>query len=172
MSKKNWRKPANPDYQKPGVETPTPQPEQPPTDAVAQAEALLAPAEPGTDRYAIALLLRTAEFLDEFVQGARQALKKIAPEKLEAILNQVEVEPQTTDTRKRPRGAPHPIMVLHRLAVGAARLLKQILKATNPSLFTMSPDQADLLGVARQSHDYLARMNRTKAEHVIAAATA
>jgi hypothetical protein len=76
------------------------------------------------------------------------------------------------DAKKRPRGAAHPISVLHRLAVGAARLLKQILKATNPCLFTMSPDKADLPGLARQSHDYVAKLERKRAEGILAAAGA
>jgi hypothetical protein len=174
MSRKNWRNPANPEYQKPAVDPSTTQPAQPrprpPADAVARAQEVLAAAEPGSDRYALAILSRAAEFLDEFVQKARVALKKIDPEKLAAIMNQVEPEPAATDARKRPRGAMHPILLMIKLSVGAARLLKQVIKATNPSLFTMSHEQANLLGLARQTNDFEARMNRMKAEQVIAAA--
>jgi hypothetical protein len=173
MSKKKWRNPANPDYQKPGVQTPTqeqPTPQKPSPEAVARAQEMLAAPEPGSDRYALTILARAAEFLDEFVQKARVALKKIEPEKLAAIMNQVEQEPAAAEPRKRPRGAMHPILLVIKLSVGAARLLKQVIKATNPSLFTTSPDKADLLAVARQSHDYMARMNRMRAEQVIAAA--
>ena len=173
MSNKKWRNPANADAKT--VDTSIPKQEarlKPSSEAVARAQELLAPPEPGTDRYALALLARAAEFLDEFIQQTRTALKRVAPEKLEAILNQVEPEPVESQPQKRPRGATHPILLMCKLGVTAARLLTQVVKATNPSLFTMSPDKADLLGLARQSGDFTARIERKKAEAILAAAGA
>jgi len=116
MSNKKWRTPAR--EQEPAVDPST---------------------VPGSDEYAMAALLRTVAFLDEFVQRARAALKSVGQEALDAVLKQAKPEPepqaQAADHRKHPRGAAHPILVLHRLGASAARLLKQLLRVTNPGVF-------------------------------------
>lgn len=175
MSKKPWRNPANPEFKNPGLDTSTIQ-EPANTGEPAKARearpqhsahgALHKDTGPGSDAWAILALRRTAEFLDEFVQQARAALKRVAPDRLDAILNQPAPEPQQADPKKRPRGTAHPVTVLHKLAVGAARLLERLLKASNPSLFTLSPDKADRLALAREGPDYIARVNHARAQQV------
>jgi hypothetical protein len=178
MSNKKWRNPANADS-KTGVDTSIPeqqqqpqQPTKPSPEVVAEAQKHLSPPEPGTDRYAVQMLLRTADFLDEFVQEARAVLKMIPREKVKAILDQAEQPPAHASPQKRPRGATHPILLLHRLAVSASRMLERVLKATNPSLFTTSPEKANLLALARQSGDFVRRLEQRKAEEILAAAAA
>ena len=154
---------------------PAPQYAMPPLNAkptaadVAKAELILGPPERGSDRYALEMLVRLGEFLDEFVTNARERLKKIEPARLDAIINQVEPEPVEQAPQKRPRGSKHPILLLHQWALAAARLLKQVIKATNPSLFVSNPDKAEALAVARQSHDFYMAMTKNKAIQIIAA---
>ena len=140
MSNKKWRRPAN----VPALDVST----EPPAH--------------GSDAQARERLIRAAEFLDDFVVGARAALKRVPPEKLDAILNQREPEPADEDFRKRPRGTAHPILVYYRLAVGAARLLTKVLQATNPGLFARTPDQKDLWALANQSEAYIQKLNKAR----------
>ena len=143
MSNKKWRTPANP----PAIDVST------------------EPAARGSDAAAREMLLQNAEFLHEFVQDARAALKRLPVEMLEAILKQAEPEPEAADEnfRKRPRGSAHPILQIQKLAVGAVRLLTRVLRATNPGVFARTPDEMDLWALAKESDGYLERLRKQAA---------
>jgi len=130
----------------------------------------LEPPSPGSEAWALAKLIGAAEFLSRFVAQAEDALGTIERSKVEAILKQHQPEPGQTEPQKRPRGAPHPIFVLFKLGVAAAKQLTQVIKATNPALFTMSPDKADLLGLARASGDYIRKLERARGRTMASAA--
>ncbi|MCB9932560.1 MAG: hypothetical protein H6841_03970 [Planctomycetes bacterium] len=92
--------------------------------------------EPGVDdQQAMRILNEAAAFLGEFFALARQAVANTDPVLLANVLKEEpgDVTPEP-DARKRPRGSTHPLLLLFKLGVNAAKALPRILAWTNPEL--------------------------------------
>ncbi|MCB9932387.1 MAG: hypothetical protein H6841_03100 [Planctomycetes bacterium] len=117
---------------------------------------------PLPDDDARAMLARAARCLDCFITKAHAALEKVSPERLAAAALELDRTPtadapQHTDPRKRPRGAPDPLVVLLKLIVGAARTLRRILPATNPVIFgVLNPLERDLMASLKHTEGFVA----------------
>lgn len=117
---------------------------------------------PLPDDDALAMLARAARCIDCFITKAHAALEKVSPERLAAAVLELDRtppadEPQRTDPRKRPRGAPDPLVVLLKLIVGAARTLRRILPATNPVIFgVLNPLERDLMATLKHTEGFVA----------------
>lgn len=84
---------------------------------------------------ALRILNEAAGFLGEFFALARQAVANTDPELLAKVLKEEPTDvPADPDARKRPRGSTHPLLLLFKLGVNAAKALPRILAWTNPEL--------------------------------------
>lgn len=84
---------------------------------------------------ALRILHQAAGFLGEFFALARQAVAETDPKLLASVLKEEPSEvPPEPDARKRPRGSAHPLLVLFKLGVNAAKALPRILAWTHPEL--------------------------------------
>jgi hypothetical protein len=85
--------------------------------------------------HALRILNEAAGFLGEFFALARQAVAETDPRLLAQVLREEpsDVTPEP-DARKRPRGSTHPLLLLFKLGVNAAKALPRILAWTNPEL--------------------------------------
>ncbi|MCA8914414.1 MAG: hypothetical protein KDB90_03305 [Planctomycetes bacterium] len=122
---------------------------------------------PISDDDARAMLGRAARCIDCFIARAHAALEKISPDRLYAAVLELDRtpsdEPQHTDQRKRPRGAPDPLVVMLKLIVSAARILRRILPATNPVIFgVLNPLERDLMATLKQGEGFVEGLRRAK----------
>ncbi|MCB9893931.1 MAG: hypothetical protein H6839_05765 [Planctomycetes bacterium] len=122
---------------------------------------------PIPDDDARAMLARAARCIDCFITKAHAALEKISPERIHAAALELDrnpsAEPQHTDQRKRPRGAPDPLVVMLKLIVSATRMLRRILPATNPVIFgVLNPLERDLMATLKQSEGFVAGLKKAE----------
>jgi hypothetical protein len=89
-----------------------------------------------------AVLSRSIQLLDEVVVMTRGVIA--ATPRAVAVAVFVEDKPVAVeglpDPQKRPRGRAHPLVALVKLGVGAARLIKQLVRALYPDSLNMPTD--------------------------------
>jgi hypothetical protein len=133
MSKKKWRNPANPDYDKPAVD-----PSIPKQDPLPEAQRKPAPAAqpaPGlSDQDAKFMLEEAAKLLFTMLGKALDALNLVDHRLLAKVVRD-EPEPVYATPQKRPRGRAHPLLMLFKYGISAGNLLPRILRMTHAHLF-------------------------------------
>jgi hypothetical protein len=126
MSKKNWRNPANPGYNKPAVD-----PSIPGAEPLPKAEP---PGSTLSDRDAMMMLGECAKLLFTMLGKALDALNLVDHRLLAKVVKD-EPEPAYATPQQRPRGRVHPLLVLFKYGISAGSLLPRILRMTHGHLF-------------------------------------
>lgn len=90
-----------------------------------------------SDSRARAMLEDAAEFLNELVVRTRDALKKVAPERVAAAMEVVEAKGSADNggtPQQQPRRAPDPLVTMIKQGISASNLLKRIISTLYPKL--------------------------------------
>jgi hypothetical protein len=128
MSKKPWKNPANPDYNKPAVDPSIPKP-----DPLPKAEP---PGSTLSDRDAMMMLGECAKLLFTMLGKTLDALNLVDHRLLARV---VKAEPEPTSLyatpQKQPRGRTHPLLTLFKYGLSAGYLLPRVLRMTHGHLF-------------------------------------
>jgi hypothetical protein len=139
MSKKPWKNPANPGYNKPAVDPSIPDPQPQP-----KADPQVVNPDPSTelrasglcDRDAMIMLGECAKLLFTMLGKALDALNLVDHRLLAKVVkDEAEPTPPYGKPQQRPRGRAHPLLVLFQYGLRAGSLLPRILRMTHAHLF-------------------------------------
>jgi hypothetical protein len=147
MSKKKWRNPANPGYNKPAVDPSIPDPQPlPKADPQAVNQPAVSRSNPDpsaevrasglSDRDALIMLGESAKLLFTMLGKALDALNLVDHRLLAKVVkDEAEPTPEYGKPQQRPRGRHHPLLVLFQYGLRAGSLLPRILRMTHAHLF-------------------------------------
>ena len=116
---------------------------------------------PIADDDAKSMLARAARAIDCFITKAHAVLESVTPERLRMAMVELENKPepdvvQDPDQRKRPRGAPDPLVKMLKMLITGSNLLRRILQATNPVIFgVLNPLERDLMATLKQGEGFV-----------------
>ena len=136
MSKKKWRNPANPGYNKPAVDPSIPDPQPLPKADPKQDPSTELRASGLCDRDAMIMLGECAKLLFTMLGKALDALNLVDHRLLAKVVkDEAEPTPAYGKPQQRPRGRHHPLLVLFKYGIAAGSLLPRILRLTHAHLF-------------------------------------